>query len=106
MKRIALFFILCTAALAVSAQSDDFGLWSSVEVQKKIDKKWSVGLEAELRTRDNVSEVDRWSGGLDVSYKILKGLKISADYTFLWDNNERISYYVEGDKKVVNGMCR
>ena len=103
MKRVVLFFVMCVTAMAVSAQSDDFGLWTSLEIQKKIDKKWSVGLEAEMRTRDDVKTVDRWSGGLDVSYKILKGLKVSAGYTFLWDNNERISYYEEGDKKVING---
>lgn len=85
------------------AQSDDFGLWTSIEVQKKINKKWNVAVEAELRTRDDVSTVDRWSGGFDVDYKIVKGLKVSAGYTFLWDNNERTSYYEEGDKKVVNG---
>jgi hypothetical protein len=94
---------MCVTAMAASAQSDDFGIWTSLEIQKKIDKKWSVGLEAEMRTRDDVKTVDRWSGGLDVSYKILKGLKVSAGYTFLWDNNERISYYEEGDKKVING---
>lgn len=103
MKRVVLFFVMCVTAMAASAQSDDFGLWTSLEIQKKIDKKWSVGLEAEMRTRDDVKTVDRWSGGLDVSYKILKGLKVSAGYTFLWDNNERISYYEEGDKKVING---
>ena len=103
MKRVVLFFVMCVTAMAASAQSDDFGLWTSLEVQKKIDKKWSVGLEAEMRTRDDVKTVDRWSGGLDVSSKILKGLKVSAGYTFLWDNNERISYYEEGDKKVING---
>lgn len=100
MKRTALIFMMCVAAMAASAQSDDFGIWASIEAEKKIDKKWSVGFEAEMRTRDNVGTVDRWSGGLDVGYKIVKGLKLSAGYTFLYDNNERISYYEEGDGKV------
>ena len=42
--------------LAVSAQDDgdkddDFGLWATVEAVKKVDKKFSVGMDAELRTR-------------------------------------------------------
>ena len=51
-----------TVALAIqcslftaSAQADDFGLDFSLEVQKKIDKKWSVSLEGELRTRNRRS---------------------------------------------------
>lgn len=85
------------------AQSDDFGIWTSFEAQKKISKKVSVALEGELRTRDNVSTNDRWSIGLDGSYKLTKWLKASAGYTFLYDNNERISYYEEGDRKVESG---
>lgn len=96
--------MVCMTAMMVHAQSDDFGVWTSVEVQKKINKKWNVGVEGELRTRDDVNSVDRWSGGVDVDYKIVKGLKLSAGYTFLYDNNERISYYQEGDGKVERGV--
>ena len=83
---------------------DDFGTILSLEGVKKIDKKFSVGLEAEMRTRDDVKTVDRWSGGLSLDYKLMKWLKISAGYTFLYDNNERISYYDEGDGKVKKGI--
>lgn len=95
--------MLCLATMAASAQGDDFGIWTSVEVQKKIDKKWNVSAEAEMRMRDNVKTVDRWSGGLDVSYKIAKDLKISAGYIFLWDNNDRISRYDGNDSEIVSG---
>ncbi|MBR5655219.1 MAG: DUF2490 domain-containing protein [Prevotella sp.] len=90
-------------AIGGYAQSDDFGIWTSIEAQKKINKKFSVALEGELRTRDNVKTNDRWSIGLDASYKLTKWLKASAGYTFLYDNNERISYYEEGDRKVESG---
>ena len=91
MKRLAAILITLLPLSAV-AQSDDFGLDFNLEAQKKISKKWSVGLEGEFRTRDNTKTVDRWSLGLGVDYKVLKWLKASAGYTFLWDNNERISY--------------
>ena len=83
---------------------DDFGTILSLEGVKKIDKKFSVDLEAEMRTRDDVKTVDRWSAGLSLDYKLMKWLKISAGYTFLYDNNERISYYEEGDGKVKKGI--
>lgn len=78
--------------LASFAQGDDFGVWTSVEAEKKINKKISVGLEAELRTRDDVSELDRWSVGVGGQYKLTKWLKVGAGYSFLNDNNRKITY--------------
>ena len=99
MKSKVLYLLaLLMLPLASAAQSDDFGVWTSVGVEKKINKKVSVGLEAELRTRDDVSELDRWSVGLDGQYKITKWLKVSAGYSLLNDNNRKITY------KETNGM--
>ena len=38
---------------SVKAQSSDFGIWSAVGVEKKINKKWNVGAETEFRTRND-----------------------------------------------------
>ena len=103
MKKLFSIVAFLAFATASYAQSDDFGIWTSFEAQKKINKKVNISLEGELRTRDNVSTNDRWSIGLDASYKLTKWLKASAGYTFLYDNNERISYYEVGDKKVESG---
>lgn len=75
---------------------DDMGVWASVEATKKIDKKLSVGAEAELRTRDDAGEIDRWSLGVNAQYKLNSWLKASAGYTFLRDNNERYSFHDDG----------
>jgi len=55
-----------------------------------------VGLEGEMRTRDNVSTTSRWSVGVDANYKLLPWLKASAGYTFLYDNNEKLTYHTDG----------
>ena len=99
---IGISFIICPLSYSF-AQSDDFGLDFSLEAQKKIDKKWSASLEGEWRTRDNTKTSDRWSIGLGLDYKATKWLKASAGYTFLYDNNERISYYEETDDAVLDG---
>lgn len=79
--------------LTLLAQSDDAGMWYSVGAEKKIDKKWSVDVEGEFRTRNNFQTADRWSVGLSTDYKLGKGLKASAGYDFLWDNNrEKLTY--------------
>jgi len=74
-------------ALAAMAQSDDFGMWYEVGAEKKLSQKWSLGLEGELRTRNNTRTADRWSAGLSAEYKIVKGLKVAGGYTLLYDNN-------------------
>ncbi len=102
MKRLASLMMVLLPLGAV-AQSDDFGLDFSLEAQKKINKKFSIGLEGEFRTRDNTKTTDRWSVGLGADYKLTKWLKASAGYTFLYDNNERISYYENTDDDVLEG---
>ena len=102
MKRI-FGFLLALMPLCALAQSDDFGLDFSLEAQKKLSKKWSIGLEGEFRTRDNTKTVDRWSLGLGIDYKVTKWLKASAGYAFLYDHNERISYYERTDDAVLEG---
>lgn len=95
-KFLLLFSLFPFFPLSASAQSDDFGLDFELEVEKKLSKQWSLGLEGEVRTRDNTKTMDRWSGGLSVDYKIAKWLKASAGYTFLYDNNEKITYKTNG----------
>ena len=108
MKKILGFLALMLLPVICFAQNtdegDDFGTVISLEGEKKIDKKFSVGLEAEMRTRDDVKTVDRWSAGVELDYKLLKWLKASVGYAFLYDNNERVSYYDENDGKVKKGI--
>ncbi len=96
-------FVIHSSLFTASAQTDDFGLDFSLEVQKKIDKQWSVSLEGELRTRNNTQTNDRWSVGLGVDYKATKWLKASAGYNLLYDNYERISYFDAEDDEVDDG---
>lgn len=97
---VGLFALL---PLSASAQSDDFGLNLSLEAQKKLSKDWSASFETELRTRNNTKTVDRWSFGLGVDYKVAKWLKASAGYTYLYDHNQRTSYFDATDDEVLDG---
>ena len=102
-KYALLFYLFTFLPLTAAAQSDDFGLDFTLEAQKKISKNWSASLEGELRTRNNTKTVDRWTLGLDVDYKVAKWLKASAGYTYLYDHNQRTSYFEESDSKVIDG---
>ena len=103
LKCLLPFFLMALMPLAAAAQSDDFGLDFTLEAQKKLSKSWSLGLEGEMRTRDNTKTVDRWSVGLGLDWKVAKWLKASAGYSLLFDNNERITYFDELDDEVLDG---
>lgn len=97
-KKIALLIIvvLLTPAIAI-AQDSDFGLWFSAGVQKKINKKWSVSIDGDFRTRNDAQTIDRWDIALSADYKITKWLKASAGYQIrLVNNQEKLTFNANG----------
>jgi long-subunit fatty acid transport protein len=99
--RIILALVCCQLMAGHAlAQNDDFGMFYELGAEKKLSSKWSVGAEAEFRTRNNTRTSDRWSAGLSAEYKIVKGLKLSAGYIFLYDNNkEELTFNNDNDPK-------
>jgi long-subunit fatty acid transport protein len=71
--------------LTASAQSEG-GLLLGAEAEKKLSKKLSISLEAELRTRNNFKTMDRWAVGLGAQYKLTNWLKADAGYKLLNTN--------------------
>ena len=98
-KRLAVACLVATAlAPTVQAVDNDFGMWYSISTEKKITKKWSAEIEAEMRTRNDARTWDRWSAGVSAKYKLTRWLNAEAAYVFLNDNNpEKISYHTNGD---------
>lgn len=86
-KIAAVLFIFQLSLLTASAQSEG-GLLLGAEAEKKLNKKLSVSLEAELRTRNDFKTMDRWAFGLGAKYKLTDWLKADAGYKLL-DTNFR-----------------
>lgn len=89
-KRVAAYLLLAVFALSpffsANAQSDDeFGVWTTIEASKKINKKFKAAFEAEFRTLDGVGSVERYSLGARIDYKITKWLKANAGYIFIYN---------------------
>ena len=84
--RILTVVLMAAMSMPLFAQSDDFGIWGEVNVEKKLSDKWSLGAGVEYRSRDNVKTSDRWSFGIDASYKLTDWLKLSAGYSLLDDH--------------------
>ena len=78
--KIWLFVLLFGMSFPAWAQSDDFNTWTKFKVNHKIDSRFSVSGDLELRMKDDVSRLDR--GGLTVggSYRPCSFLNLGVGY--------------------------
>ena len=79
---LALALLLPCSANA-GDDADDYGLWTSFEVSKKINKQFKATGEFEFRTSDYLKEVERFSAGIGLQYKPAKWFKANAGYIFI-----------------------
>ena len=67
--KIWLFVLLFGMSFPAWAQSDDFNTWTKFKVNHKIDSRFSVSGDLELRMKDDVSRLDRWGLTVGGSYR-------------------------------------
>ena len=60
---------------------------SHIGTEKNVNDSWSLGVNTEIRTKNNVGSVDRWQLGIDCTYKISKLLKLGGSYEFHLKNH-------------------
>jgi len=75
--------VLSFAIPSVAQGNSETGLWTSIEAEKKLDERFSVVGEAELRFRNNLRKADRWSVAGGLEYKLSEWLKVDAGYKFI-----------------------
>ena len=83
----AIFILAPLCSVNAQSENDEFGVWTTLEASKKINKKFKLEFEAELRTVEGVSNIDRVSVGAGASYKLAKWLKASAGYIFIYSHS-------------------
>lgn len=78
--------ILTIAPFSLKAQenSDEFGVWTTFEASKKINKKFKFGFDAEFRTTDWLNDVERYTLGASLDYKLSKLFKANIGYSFMY----------------------
>ena len=93
--------ITCNSALA----DDDFGVWTSLAVEKKLNKKFDLEAGLDFRSHQNLESVARWSGSLGVGYKPWKFLKVGVSYSYIYDRStqeSKINYNNSGRENGYN----
>lgn len=106
-KNVVLVLLALFFTGSVYAQSDDFGVWTTIEAKKKLFGGLEASVEGDFRTRDDAGTVDRWSGSAGLSYKIWDFLKVGGDYVYMrfnhdkrgWETGHRYNLYAVGSYK-------
>ena len=81
-KTWLLFVLLFGISFSAWAQSDDFNTWTKFKVNHKIDSRFSVSGDLELRMKDDVSKLDRWGLTVGGSYRPYSFLNLGVGMTF------------------------
>lgn len=82
-KRLKILVLAIAASMSQLYAQSESGMILGLELEKKVNKQFSVGLEAGYRSRNDFKTTDRWSVGLNADYKLTKWLKADAGYTYL-----------------------
>lgn len=97
---LALLSVCCLQS--VFAQRENFGSWTSIAVDKKLNK-FEIGAETEFRTIYAVRLLDRWSLSLNADYDLSKIFKISAGYQLMNKLDEKYLNYQIRNRFNVSG---
>ncbi|MEE2931049.1 MAG: DUF2490 domain-containing protein [Bacteroidota bacterium] len=90
-KKISSLFILIFFSLSAMPQENDFQIWSSLSLRKKIDKKINIFLKQGLRFRENAT----------IRYKSFTDFKIRYKYNKRWGNSLGFRFIQDWNKKMV-----
>jgi len=83
-KPIIIFLITCFISSELYAQKQpDAGLWCTFTLEKNITKKLLVGIDQEMRLRENYSRLNLFYTNPYLTYKIFKGFKLGLGYRFI-----------------------
>ncbi len=73
----------------------DLESWFSMELKYKLNKKWSFGLQEQLRLENNSSEIDGYFTQFTSAYKLFKNLEAGVGLRYISknDNEGKIQGY-------------
>lgn len=72
--------LLLGVVSSVYAQDDDFTTWTKFKINHKIDSRFSVSGDVELRTKDDLNKWDRWGLTVGGDYRAYSFLKLGVAY--------------------------
>ncbi len=101
MKRYLIIFLLSINVDLLFAQDTDWRLWTDIGVEKKLSKQWTLGMGAEYRWKNDISNTDQIRGSADVSYRLNKYVKFGVGYELIADKKLKKDVFVYRNRFVI-----
>ena len=99
---------LCFASFmygTVTAQTYDAGLWTSVAIEKKLSKQFTIGIAEEVRLNENITQVGTIQTDLGFDFKPVKNLSFGFYYRFSQKRQED-GFYTPRHRGYVNAAFK
>lgn len=96
MKRASIFFYfyLCILIPISSQTISDAGLWSTINIEKKLNKKTSLFLTEEYRLKENFSQTNLFFTEFGAEYKVFSNLRTSFSYRLSEKRKEDLTFAI------------
>jgi hypothetical protein len=92
LRYFPLFLLITLLPLLAAAQTNDAQLWTSFNLEKKLNKKLSAALSEEFRFTENITELGTYFTDLSLSWKISKNWRFGGGHRFTCKRNLDDSY--------------
>lgn len=80
-KYLLVVIALMSSTVYLKSQPN-FGMWNTFSLEKEFSKKFSAGIDEEMRLKDNLAHLNLFYTNLGASYRPVKGIKLSLIYRF------------------------
>ncbi len=102
-QRTLALTLLAAGLGATTASADDFGVWTELGAEKKINKQLSVEGSFDYRADRQLKQTGRWGVAVGLNYKPVKFLKIAGGYAFIRDHYPTTGEPHYNKREVING---
>ena len=75
---LRLLLLPLSLSAATAAAGDDFGIWTGISAEKKINRKFSAEAGIDFRAEQQLKSAARWNASIGIGYKPLKWLRMGA----------------------------
>ncbi|WP_372756623.1 DUF2490 domain-containing protein [Mariniflexile sp.] len=80
-------FVFTNKIIAQTSDSKNLNAWTTIEIEYKLNKKWSFSLAEQLRLKENLSLVDKYFTELQAEYSFNKNFSLAGGARFSRQND-------------------